>query len=303
MRAAGREIGWSGRRTADAGSGPRRRGVGMALLRHHAESERGAASIRIHEDGSFSLFVGSSAMGAGAEGAYAAVAAKALGVSADQVVPAAGDTDSSPRDPGAAAPTLYLIGRAVERAAGLLLGRIAEAGSPEKAGVQATAFHDGADALPVSVAVFAEVEADVETGEVRVLRLVTALDCGPLLDPRLLETQVEGDALRAVGAALAERSPVGPGGRGAFRSLRDYPLATAIDAPDMRTLFVPEEDAPSPFGSKPLGEAPSIGPAIAIANAVAHATGVRLRDLPITPERLWAAFLQATAPLPPGGDG
>jgi putative selenate reductase molybdopterin-binding subunit len=303
IRAAGREIGWSGRRTGDAGSGPRRRGVGMALLRHHAESERGAASIRIHQDGSFNLFVGASAMGVGAEAAYAAVAADVLGVSADQVVPAAGDSDSSPRDPGAPAPTLYLTGRAVEKAAGLLLRRIVEAGSPERAaGLEATAFHDAADAPPVSVAVFAEVEVDVETGEVRVVRLVSALDCGPLLDPRILETQIEGDALRAVGAALAERSPVGPDGRGCFRSLRDYPLATAIDAPDVRTLLVPEEAPPSRFGSKPLGEAPSIGPAIAIANAVAHATGLRLRDLPITPDRLRAALLRSAGPPSPGGD-
>lgn len=141
----------------------------------------------------------------------------------------------------------------------------------------------------------------METGEVRVLRLVTALDCGPLLDKPLLETPVEGDALRAVGAALAERSPVDSDGRGSFRSLRDYPLATAIDAPEVRTLFVPEEGPPTPFGSKPLGEAPSMGPAMAIANAVAHATGVRLRDLPITPERLRAALLRSAGPPGPGG--
>lgn len=304
LRAAAQEIGWSERGTTDAGSGPRRRGVGMALLRHQAESERGAASIRIQEDGSFNLFVGASATGTGAEAAYAAVAAQALGVGADRVVPAAGDTDSSPRDPPATAPTLYLTGQAVEKAAFLLLGRIAQAGSPERAaGLEAAAMGDGADAPPVSAAAFAEVEADVETGEVRVLRLVTALDCGPLLDRRLLDTQVEGDALRAVGAALAERSPVDHDGRGSFRSLRDYPLATASDAPDVRTLFVPEEGSPSAFGTRPLGEAPSIAPAIAIANAVAHATGVRLRDLPITPERLRAALRESPGPSGEGEGG
>ncbi len=138
---------------------------------------------------------------------------------------------------------------------------------------------------------FAEVEADVETGEVRLLKLVTALDGGPRLDPRLAEAEVEGDALRSTGDALFEHMAFAGEGRAAFRSLRDYRIATAADAPEMRTLFVPLDAPPTPFGALPLGDVAATGPALAIANAVAHAIGARVSSLPLAPERV----LQAAA--------
>lgn len=321
MAAGAREIGWSRRSTAAAGSGSRRRGVGMALVRHAVVGERGAASLQLREDGSFNLFVGASAMGNGAEEAFAAAAAEALGVPVDRVVPAAGDTDSAPIDPGAAAPTLYLTGRAVQAAAARVRSQILEAGArhlgadaqelvaegeqirsgdgravafavlAEKAfgegePIAAAAFHAADEAAPAGAAFFAEVEADVETGEVRVLKLVTALEGGPRLDPRLAEAEVEGDALRSTGDALFEHMAFAEDGRAAFRSLRDYRIATAADAPEMRTLFVPLDAPASPFGARPLGDVAATGPALAIANAVAHAIGARVNELPLAPERV-----------------
>jgi putative selenate reductase molybdopterin-binding subunit len=326
MAAGAQEIGWGRRWKAAAGSGPRRRGVGMALVRDAVVGERGAASLRLREDGSFNLFVGASAMGNGAEGAFAAAAAEALGVPVERVVPAAGDTDSAPLDPGAAAPTLYLTGRAVQAAAARVRAQILEAGARHLGAdaqkvaaegeqvrardgravafavlaakafgsgdpIAATAFHSADEASPAGAAVFAEVEADVETGEVRVLKLVTALDGGPRLDPRLAEAEVEGDALRSTGDALFEHMPFTGEGRAAFRSLRDYRIATAADAPEMRTLFVPLDAPPTPFGTRPLGDVAATGPALAIANAVAHAIGARVSALPIAPE----SVLQAAA--------
>ena len=205
MAAGAQEIGWSRRWKAAAGSGTRRRGVGMALVRDAVVGERGAASLQLREDGSFNLFVGASAMGNGAEGAFAAAAAEALGVPVERVVPAAGDTDSAPLDPGAAAPTLYLTGRAVQAAAARVRSQILEAGARHLGTdaqdvvaeaeqvrtrdgrtvafaalaarafgsgepIAATAFHAADEAAPAGAAVFAEVEADVETGEVRVLQ-------------------------------------------------------------------------------------------------------------------------------------
>jgi putative selenate reductase molybdopterin-binding subunit len=330
MAAGASEIGWSRRWQAGALSGTRRRGVGMALLRHAVVGERGAASLQLREDGSFNLFVGASAMGNGAEEAFAAAAAETLGVPVERVVPAAGDTDSAPLDPGPAAPTLYLTGRAVQAAAARVRSQILEAGArylgadaQELAAeneqvrtrdgravglavlaakafgsaepIAATAFQAADEAAPAGAAVFAEVEVDVETGEVRVLRLVTALEGGPRLDPRLAEAEVEGDALRSTGDALFEHMAFTEEGRAVFRSLRDYRIATAADAPKMRTLFVPLDAPQTPFGARPLGDVAATGPALAIVNAVAHAIGARVNELPLTPERV----RKAAAPRSP----
>jgi CO/xanthine dehydrogenase Mo-binding subunit len=134
--------------------------------------------------------------------------------------------------------------------------------------------------------VFAEVEADVETGEVRVLKLVAAIEGGPRLDPRLAEAEVEGDALRSAGDALFEHMAFTEDGRAVFRSFRDYRIATAADAPEVRALFVPLDAPPTRFGARPLGDVAATGPALAIANAVAHAIAARVNDLPLGPERV-----------------
>jgi putative selenate reductase molybdopterin-binding subunit len=330
MAVGARAIGWSGRGKAAAGSGTRRRGVGMALVRHAVVGERGAASLQLREDGSFNLFVGASAMGNGAEGAFAAAAAQALGVPVERVVPAAGDTDSAPLDPGDEAPTLYLTGRAVQAAAARVRSQILEAGARllgaaaqelvaedeqvrtrdgrtvgfamlaaqafrSAEPIAATALHAAEEASPAGAAVFAEVEVDLETGEVRVLKLVAALEGGPRLDPRLAEADVEGDALRSTGDALFEHMAFTEDGRAVFRSFRDYRIATAADAPEVRTFFVPLDAPQTPFGARPLGDVAATGPALAIANAVAHAIGARVNDLPLGPERVRnAAALNGT---------
>ncbi len=319
MAVGAREIGWSGRATTAAGSS--RRGVGMALVRQAVVGERGAASLQLREDGSFNLFVGASAMGNGAEEAFAAAVAEALGVPVERVVPAAGDTDSAPLDPGAAAPTLYLTGRAVQEAAARVRSQILEAGARHLGAdaqdlvaedeqvrtrdgrsvsfavlaaqafgsaepIAATALHAAEESAPAGAAVFAEVEADVETGEVRVLKLVAAIEGGPRLDPRLAEAEVEGDALRSAGDALFEHMAFTEDGRAVFRSFRDYRIATAADAPEVRALFVPLDAPPTRFGARPLGDVAATGPALAVANAVAHAVGARFNDLPLGPERV-----------------
>jgi len=333
MAAGARPIGWSRRWKTAAQAGPRRRGLGMALVRQAVMGERGSASVRIREDGSFNLFVGASAAGTGAEAAFAAAAAAALGVPQGRVVPAAADTDSAPLDPGIASPMLYLTGRAVQKAAERTRAQILEAGARSlgedprdvvaeggevrardgravayaalasdafaaSTPIGATAVETAEEAPPAGAAAFAEVEVDVETGEVRVLRVVLALDGGPLEDPRLAEVQVEGDALRALGHALSGRMAFAPDGRPLFRSLRDSPLPTAADAPEVRTLFVPADGPPTPFGARPLGEVAATGPVLAIANAVANAIGARLRELPLLPERVREAAAEAGRATP-----
>jgi len=321
MAAGANEIGWSRRWKGEGRAGPRRRGMGMAVVRHEMVGERGAASLQIREDGSFNLLLGTSAPGTGAEEAFAAAAARVLWVPENQVVPGAGDTNSAPFDPGAATPTLLLTGQAVEKAAALLRALLlaeasrrlgAEVGNlvtehgevraPDARAVSyaalaadalasstpmsTTAFHSSAETPPAVAAVFAEVEVDVDTGEVRVLRVVSALDGGPWLDPHLAEARTEGDALRAVSDVLAAGIVLDPAGRAISRSLRDSPLPTAVDAPEVRTLFVPLDAPATSFGTRPLGEAAATGAVLAIANAVAHAIGAPLHELPLLPERV-----------------
>jgi CO/xanthine dehydrogenase Mo-binding subunit len=276
------------------------------------------------EDGSFGLTVGPAALGAGAERIYREAAARRLGVAVERVVLQAPDTDASPFDPGAAAPIPQPTERAVHRAAELLLEQIrataarllrrdardltvedgrVRAGDGAAASlaevavaairhgtlIGAEAFHSVADAPPAGVAVFAEVEVDLETGRVRVLKLVEALDVGPVEQPRIVEAQVEGDALRALGEVLHEQAPTDRTGGRTFRTLRDHLILTAVDAPEIITLLAGSGPA-SALGSKALGGLAARGPAAAIANAVAHATGVRVRELPLAPVRVLAAI-------------
>jgi xanthine dehydrogenase molybdenum-binding subunit len=142
------------------------------------------------------------------------------------------------------------------------------------------------------VAGFAEVEVDVETGLVRVLKVVEAVDCGQVVNPQMAEGQVEGAAVQSIGYGLYERMPFDADGRMAFRSFRDYTIANASDVPELVTILVPTHEPTGPFGAKAIAEIPINGPAPAIANAVFHATGARLRALPLTPDRVWAALAE-----------
>jgi CO/xanthine dehydrogenase Mo-binding subunit len=150
---------------------------------------------------------------------------------------------------------------------------------PEPAPIAATTFFPARDSPPAFAAAFAEVEVDTETGVVRVLRLVEAVDAAPVGDPRAAQAQVQGDAVQSLGYALLERS--------GFRSLREYTMAAAVDVPQVVAILPPGRP---PLETKGMGEVTASAVAPAIANAVAHATGVRVRDLPFTPDRVLDAI-------------
>ena len=333
-------IGWKDRaRRKKSGSGPVRRGVGMAIVMQASGIpgvDMGAASIKMNEDGSFNLLMGATDIGTGADTMFCQIAAESLGVTIEKIIPYSSDTDMTPFDPGAyASSTTYISGRAVEKAARLVLQQITEVGAkmlemkPEDAVVHtgkvcapdgrfvtyeqvclsslyqkdqfqimATASHMSYDSPPPFAAVFVEVEVDTETGLVRVLRIVEAVDCGQVVNPQMAEGQVEGAALQSLGYALYERMPFDAQGRMQFRSFRDYTIASATDAPELTTILVPTHEPTGPFGAKAIAEIPINGPAPAIANAVAHATGVRIREIPLTPERVLAALEEARARTP-----
>jgi len=134
-------------------------------------------------------------------------------------------------------------------------------------------------------AIFAEVEVDVETGEVNVLKLTSAFDVGRAINPDLVEGQITGGAVMGMGFALTEDLLV-QDGRILNSSFSDYRLLRACDAPDIVPIIVESNEPTGPYGAKGIGEGCMVNVASAIANAIWHATGVRLTELPMTPEKI-----------------
>jgi CO/xanthine dehydrogenase Mo-binding subunit len=147
----------------------------------------------------------------------------------------------------------------------------------------------------------AQVRVDTDTGVVRVCRVAAAHDFGRVLNPPGAEGQVEGGVANGVGIALSEGTTF-DGWRQANPDLLDYKLVTAADAPPVQLAFVDKPAADGgPFGSKGVGEPPIVPTAGAVANAIAAATGARVRQLPMTPPRMWAALQQHRAAATSGG--
>lgn len=134
------------------------------------------------------------------------------------------------------------------------------------------------------------VHVDRETGAVRVLRYAAFHDAGVVIDPPTFRAQVEGGVAMGLGAALTEETMWGPDGRMANPSLLDYRIPTLGEVPMVEVHAVPGHLGAGPFGAKGLGEPPVIPVPAAVANAVADATGVRVRELPLTAERVARAL-------------
>jgi CO/xanthine dehydrogenase Mo-binding subunit len=136
-----------------------------------------------------------------------------------------------------------------------------------------------------------EVEVDKETGQVKILKYVAAHDIGKAINPMLLEGQVYGGATMGVGYGLTERL-ISKDGKIMNPNFLDYKLLTAKDVPNIEAIMVETDDPEGPFGAKGIGEPGLVPTAPAIANAIYDAVGVRIKDLPITPERVLAALKQ-----------
>jgi putative selenate reductase molybdopterin-binding subunit len=335
LRLGAGAIGWGANviRSGD-GAWRRGLGVALALQSPGPlGAETTSATIDMNEDGSFVLFVGTTDMDAGGDTVLCQIAAEVLGVPTESVGVHTADTDVVPFSSGPTrSSALYVSGNAVRGAAEAVRHRIAEHGArllglpiesltvrdgavfaadgrtltyeaigratllgPEPIPVTATASHSTEDAPPPFAAVFAEVEVDVETGAVRVVKLVEAVDCGRILHPQIAEARLEGGAVQGLGYVLSEAVTFDSDGRSRIRTLQDYPMLTARDAPEILSLLVPSHEPTGPFGAKSIAEIAIHGVPAAVANAVARAIGTRLRELPLTPERV----LFAISPPPP----
>ena len=151
--------------------------------------------------------------------------------------------------------------------------------------------HMSFECPPPFSAHFAEVEVDTETGAVRVLKYVAAVDCGVAIHPASAEGQTEGGAGMSMGYALSEHFVFDDTGRVLNDTFRDYKQFTALDMPHFETILIRSFEPAGPFGAKSVSEIPTDGPGPTIANAVANAIGIRFRELPLTPEKIRRAWI------------
>ena len=135
-----------------------------------------------------------------------------------------------------------------------------------------------------------DVEVDPETGKVTILRYTAVQDVGKAIHPSYVEGQMQGGAVQGIGWALNEEYFFDDQGRMRNASFLDYRMPTALDVPMIDTIIVEVPNPAHPFGVRGVGEAPIVPPPAAIANAIYRATGVRMRELPMSPPRLWAAM-------------
>jgi putative selenate reductase molybdopterin-binding subunit len=156
--------------------------------------------------------------------------------------------------------------------------------------IMATASHMSYHSPPPFAAQFAEVEVDSGTGQVTVTRLVMAADCGTAINPQTAEGQIEGGLAQALGHTISEVMLYDDQGRVLTRRFGDYRVFQADEMPALQAILVPTYEPSGPFGAKAVAEIPMDGVAPAVANAVFHAVGARVRELPLTPERVWRAM-------------
>ena len=138
----------------------------------------------------------------------------------------------------------------------------------------------------------AEIELDPETGQIELLDFAAVVDCGTVINTALARVQTEGGIVQGIGMTLMEDVVYTPEGRIANNSFMQYRLPSRLDIGDVRVEFQPSYEPNGPFGAKSIGEIVINTPAPAIADAVYHACGVRIKELPITAEKVYCAMQQ-----------
>jgi xanthine dehydrogenase YagR molybdenum-binding subunit len=264
------------------GAKQRKRGVGFAIHDWLAGAGEPPADARVEmRDAGAELTVGAQDIGTGSRTALAQIAAQELGIPVERVSVHIGDTEPGLYGPtSSGSTTLASLAPAVRDAA----KKARKSGKGE--GKRGPNPED--KSIRTCGAQCAEVEVDTETGEVTVLRVVAAHDCGRVINPLLVDSQVIGGITQALGYALSEERVVDHRlGEVLNANLEEYKVPTVADIPQIANLTqsMPDEEA-NPSGVKGIGEPPLIPGAAAIANAIFDATGVRVRDLPIKREKL-----------------
>ena len=285
----------------------------------------GSVEIKLQDDGFYTLSIGATDMGTGCDTILAQMVAECMDCDVDQVVTSSLDTDHAPYDTGSyASSTTYVTGMAVVKACEKLRNSILEAAdgffNVDKEDIEFdgkkintldhahemsladfadTCFNGGiAKALiasdshmsPTSPPPFmvgiAEVDVDKLTGEIKVHDYVSVVDCGTVINPNLARVQAEGGIVQGIGMALSEDITYSNEGKMRNRNFLQYKLPTRVDVPSVRVEFESSYEDNGPFGAKSIGEVVINTPTSAIASAIKHATGVQVRTLPITAEKV-----------------
>jgi len=265
-------------------------GWGMAAATYPANQGKASARVRLLADGSAEVEAAASDMGPGTYTSMTQVAADALGLPPDRVRFSLGRSDFPPTPPHGGSMTMASVGSAIHAAARMARDRAIVAGTPIEAEGHAGRSAEVTRSFSMHAfgAVFAEVAVDPDLAIVRVRRVVGAYAAGRIVNPRLATSQCTGGMVGGIGMALMERTVLDPrDGRPVNAHMADYLVPVNLDIGSLEALFVDEADPHvNALGVKGLGEIALVGTAPAVANAVFHATGKRVRDLPIRIETL-----------------
>jgi xanthine dehydrogenase molybdenum-binding subunit len=304
------------------------RGRGVASGYWRNNGLQSSATVNIHTDGSVSVVTGSVDIG-GSRAVMAMIAAEVLGLDVNEVRPLVGDTDSiGHTDVTGGSRVALATGLAVHRAAhdalrqlkeraaklwekkseevefqggifsapGIaapmtlkqLASRLARTGGP----VTGRATLDATGTVGVTFATMCvDVEVDPDTGKVQILRCTIAQDAGRALHPSYVEGQLQGGVAQGIGWALNEEYIYDDKGLLRNSALLDYRMPTCLDLPPIETIVVEVPNPDHPLGTRGVGEIAIVPPMAAIANAIYHAVGVRMTELPMSPPRVLKAIL------------
>jgi CO/xanthine dehydrogenase Mo-binding subunit len=276
--------------------GPIKRGAGVAFMSFRSGVGSSSAIITVDAKQLYTLYVGVTDVGPGAKTTLNIIAAEELGVPLDRVKVVWGDTDTCPYSVGeSGSRTTIMTGQAVVEAARDLKKQIAENGLPAGNAI----LRAGATPQPrvqgkirnCFGANFVEVEVDCELGTVKFLKYIAVHESGRIMNPLTATSQIKGGVGMGIGMALYENM---------IYDLRTgHPLVTGyyfdrvpthLDVPDVQVEFIEADDGYGPYGAKSVGESGMIQTPAAVSNAIFNAIGRRIRDLPITRDKIIGAL-------------
>ena len=317
----------------DMGNGKVRSvGVSMAMQGSGISGvDVGSATIKLNDDGLYTLSIAAADMGTGCDTILAQMAAECLECSIDDIMVSGADTDTSPYDSGSyASSSTYVTGKAVERACEKLKGRILnkaaqmmeidsadnlefdgkKVSDPESGKeislvdistasmvnnnetFQVTETNSSPVSPPPFMVGMVEIELDKETGHIEILDYVAVVDCGTPVNPNLARVQVEGGLGQGIGMALYEGVDYTLNGYVKQNSFMQYKVPSRVDVGKLRVEFESSYEPTGPFGAKSIGEIVINTPSPAIADAVFNATGLWIRELPITSEKIAMGLME-----------
>lgn len=285
---------WKPRPGSDAG--PFKRGAGVAFMSFRSGVGNSSAVLTVDTNRQYTLYVGVTDVGPGAKTTMNIIAADELGVPLSQVKVVWGDTDTCPYSVGeSGSRTTIMTGEAVVAAARDLKKQIAEKGWPAGGALlKATASPNPrleGKARNCFGAHFVEVEVDTELGAVRVLKYVAVHESGRIMNPLTATSQIKGGVGMGIGMALYENMIYDQ--RTGVPVVTGYyfdRVPTHLDVPDVDVTFIEADDGYGPYGAKSVGESGMIQTPAAISNAIYNAIGKRIKDLPITRDKILGAL-------------